>query len=74
MIPNHDLLTLQRALAQRRMRALEDFQSKITSIDQIAERARTKAEESRNNEVKKANAKANVIRSTGKMPGICFCF
>ncbi|KAL9328050.1 hypothetical protein ACSQ67_003053 [Phaseolus vulgaris] len=43
----------ERGLAQRRMRALEDFQDKITSIDHIAERAKTRAEESRKNEVKK---------------------
>ncbi|WVZ11462.1 hypothetical protein V8G54_015992 [Vigna mungo] len=64
----------ERVLAKRRIRALEDFQNKITSIDNIAERARNRAEESRKNEVNKANAKANVIRSTGKMPAICFCF
>lgn len=67
-------MKLQRVLAKRRMRALEDFQNKITAIDNIAERARTRAEESRKNEVNKAKAKANVIRSTGKMPAICFCF
>ncbi|QCD90346.1 Remorin [Vigna unguiculata] len=64
----------ERVIAKRRMRALEDFQNRITSIDHIADRARTSAEESRKNEVNKAKAKANVIRSTGKMPAICFCF
>nr|KYP65773.1 Uncharacterized protein At3g61260 family [Cajanus cajan] len=64
----------ERGLAQRRMKASEDFQNKITAIDKIAEGARTKAEESRKNEELKAKEKANVIRTTGKLPGICFCF
>jgi len=74
VIPDDDVVKLQRVIAKRRMRALEDFQNRITSIDHIADRARTSAEESRKNEVNKAKAKANVIRSTGKMPAICFCF
>ena len=74
VVPNHDFLKLQRGVAQRRMKALEDFQNKITAIDQIADGARTKAEESRRNEEQKTKEKANVIRTTGEMPGICFCF
>ncbi|BAT99103.1 uncharacterized protein HKW66_Vig0175260 [Vigna angularis] len=70
----HKLYEEERVHAKRKMRALEDFQNKITSIDNIAERARTRTEESRKNEVNKAKAKGNVIRSTGKMPAICFCF
>ncbi|KHN03627.1 hypothetical protein glysoja_031124 [Glycine soja] len=64
----------ERGVAQRRMKALEDFQNKITAIDQIADGARTKAEESRRNEEQKAKEKANAIQTTGEMPGICFCF
>ncbi|TKY69606.1 Remorin protein [Spatholobus suberectus] len=64
----------ERELEQRRLKALEKFQNKITSIDQVAGAARTKAEESRKNEELKAKEKANVIRTTGKLPGICFCF
>ncbi|KAK7407411.1 hypothetical protein VNO78_09314 [Psophocarpus tetragonolobus] len=64
----------ERGLAEKRMKSLEDFQNRITSIDQIANGARTKAAESRKNEEEKAKEKANVIRTTGKMPGICSCF
>ncbi|CAJ1931953.1 unnamed protein product [Sphenostylis stenocarpa] len=64
----------QRGVQQRMMRALDDFEYKNRCIDQIADGARTKAEESRRNEEQKAKEKANVIRSTGKTPGICFCF
>ncbi|KAL2349181.1 hypothetical protein Fmac_003181 [Flemingia macrophylla] len=64
----------ERRLAKRRMKALGDFQNNITIIDKIAERARTKAEENRKSEELKAKEKANVIKTTGKLPGICFCF
>ncbi|KAK7309843.1 hypothetical protein RJT34_06909 [Clitoria ternatea] len=60
-------------LVQRRLKALENFQNKTMYIDQIAGGARTKAEESRKNEELKAKEKANVIRTTGKMPRIFFC-
>ncbi|KAK7307069.1 hypothetical protein VNO77_39804 [Canavalia gladiata] len=64
----------EREREQRRMKSLENFHYKVKCIDQIAEGARTKAEESRRNEEIKAKEKADVIRTTGKLPRICFCF
>ncbi|XP_027361961.1 remorin-like isoform X2 [Abrus precatorius] len=64
----------ERDLIQRKLKAWDDFQTKYKYIDQIAVGARTKAEESRKNEELKAKEKANVIRTTGKLPRICFCF
>ncbi|RDX76672.1 hypothetical protein CR513_43311, partial [Mucuna pruriens] len=53
------LIKEERGLAQRRMKAFENFNNKITSIDKIADGARTKGEESRKNEEQKAKEKAN---------------
>ncbi|KAL5759405.1 hypothetical protein ACOSQ2_018243 [Xanthoceras sorbifolium] len=61
-------------LERKRMRALEKFRSDMDIINQIAGGARSQAEERRRNEELKAKEKANIIRTTGKVPATCFCF
>ncbi|KAJ7953885.1 Remorin like [Quillaja saponaria] len=61
-------------LELKRMKTLEKFRSEREYIDQIAGGARAQAQEKRRNEELKAKEKANIIRSTGKLPGTCFCF
>lgn len=56
------------------MKALKKYQDKMEYINQIAGGARAQAEERRRNEVLKAKEKANIIRTTGKIPGPCSCF
>ncbi|XP_027345772.1 remorin-like isoform X2 [Abrus precatorius] len=59
---------------RKKGKALRKYQEKMTYIDQIANGARAQADERRRNEVFKAKEKANVIRTTGKIPGPCSCF
>lgn len=73
-MPNHQLLKQQSELERRRLIALGKFRTKMVYIDQIAGGARSQAEEKRKNEELKAKEKANAIRTTGKLPGICPCF
>lgn len=59
---------------RKRMKASKKFEEKLDYINQIAGGARAQAEERRRNEVLKAKEKANIIRTTGKIPGPCSCF
>ncbi|TKY58929.1 Remorin, C-terminal [Spatholobus suberectus] len=59
---------------RKREKAFKKYQDKMNYIDQIAGGARAQAEERRRNEVLKAKEKANIIRTTGKIPGPCSCF
>lgn len=56
------------------MRAYEKFQSEMQYINGIAGGARAQADERRRNEEFKVKEKANIIRTTGKIPGACPCF
>ncbi|KAJ9549224.1 hypothetical protein OSB04_021767 [Centaurea solstitialis] len=58
----------------KRARALQTYNTEMEMIDQIAEGARSQAEENRRKEVKKVAEKANKIRSNGKIPTkTCLC-
>ncbi|CAJ1939764.1 unnamed protein product [Sphenostylis stenocarpa] len=59
---------------RKRAKALKKYQENMEYINQIAGGARAQAEERRRNEVLKAKEKANIIRTTGKVPGPCSCF
>ncbi|QCD82575.1 Remorin [Vigna unguiculata] len=59
---------------RKRGKALKKYEEKMNYINQIAGGARAQAEERRRNEVMKAKEKANIIRTTGKIPGPCSCF
>ncbi|XP_020215258.1 remorin 1.4-like isoform X2 [Cajanus cajan] len=59
---------------KKREKGLKKYQDKMSYINQIAGGARAQAEERRRNEVFKAKEKANIIRTTGKIPGPCSCF
>ncbi|WVZ24638.1 hypothetical protein V8G54_003182 [Vigna mungo] len=59
---------------RKRAKALKKYEEKVNYINQIAGGARAQAEERRRNEVLKAKEKANIIRTTGKIPGPCSCF
>ncbi|KAF8399555.1 hypothetical protein HHK36_015422 [Tetracentron sinense] len=61
-------------LARRRARALQHYRSEMARIDQIAGGARAQVEERRRNDESKAKEKVKKIRSTGKVPVMCFCF
>ncbi|GMP93871.1 hypothetical protein CsSME_00043533 [Camellia sinensis var. sinensis] len=61
-------------LERRRAKALRHYRSDMERIDQIAEGARSQAEENKRNEEFKMKEKANKIRSTGKIPATCLCF
>ncbi|XP_039689929.1 remorin isoform X3 [Medicago truncatula] len=59
---------------RKREKAWKKYQDKIKYIDEIAEGARAQSDERRKNETLKAKDKANIIRTTGKLPGACSCF
>ncbi|KAG5023651.1 hypothetical protein JHK85_019993 [Glycine max] len=59
---------------RKRAKVLKKYQDKMSYISQIAGGARAQAEERRRSEVLKAKEKANIIRTTGKIPGPCSCF
>lgn len=59
---------------RKRAKVLKNYQDKMNYISQIAGGARAQAEERRRSEVLKAKEKANIIRTTGKIPGPCSCF
>ncbi|MED6157597.1 hypothetical protein PIB30_024767 [Stylosanthes scabra] len=61
-------------LERRRFKVLENFNTDMKYIDTVANGARAKADKIRQNEELKAQEKANEIRKTGKLPGICSCF
>lgn len=52
---------------------MEDFRSETENIEQIAGGAREKARENRRDEEFKAKEKANIFRTTGRVPKTCFC-
>ncbi|KAK3222900.1 hypothetical protein Dsin_009925 [Dipteronia sinensis] len=68
-----DKIELQSESEQKRIKALQKFRSDIEIIDQIAGGARAQAEERRKNKELKAKAKADTIRTTGKVPRTCCC-
>ncbi|XP_076900817.1 uncharacterized protein LOC143555071 [Bidens hawaiensis] len=60
---------------KKRARALQNYNTDIEMIEQIAEGARSQAEENRRKEVIKAKKKADTIRLTGEIPKkTCLCF
>ncbi|KAL2344614.1 hypothetical protein Fmac_005899 [Flemingia macrophylla] len=59
---------------RKRAKGMKKYQDQMSYINQIAGGARAQAEERRRNEVLKAKEKANIIRTTGKIPGPCSCF
>ncbi|KAL8196449.1 hypothetical protein R6Q57_024744 [Mikania cordata] len=60
---------------KKRAGALQNYKSEMEMIDQIAEGARSQAEENRRKEVAKVKKKADTIRITGKIPTkTCLCF
>lgn len=60
---------------KKRARVLQNYKTEIEMIDQIAEGARSQAEENQRKEVIKVKEKAEVIRITGKVPTkACLCF
>ncbi|OIV89854.1 hypothetical protein TanjilG_27387 [Lupinus angustifolius] len=58
----------------KRVRAVKKYQSQMKYIDEIAAGARAESVERRRNEEFKAKEKANIIRTTGKLPRTCCCF
>ncbi|KAF7809061.1 remorin-like isoform X1 [Senna tora] len=58
----------------KKARSYEKFQSEMQYINGIAGGARAQAEERRRNEELKVKEKANIIRTTGKLPATCPCF
>ncbi|KAI3502510.1 hypothetical protein L1887_30621 [Cichorium endivia] len=60
---------------KKRARALQNYKTETEMIDQIAEGARSQAEENQRKEVIKVKEKADMIRITGKIPTkACLCF
>ncbi|XP_055831583.1 remorin 1.4 [Solanum dulcamara] len=55
-------------------RNLQHYKNKLVRIDQIANGARTQAEEKRRYEESKVKEKSNKIRLTGTGPVTCYCF
>ncbi|GLU09515.1 hypothetical protein SLE2022_263730 [Rubroshorea leprosula] len=60
-------------LEQRRAEALKKFQNEMEYIKQVVEGARAQAEKRQRNDELKVRQKANVIRTTGRVPRTCFC-
>ncbi|KAM3706862.1 hypothetical protein ACJW31_03G183500 [Castanea mollissima] len=58
---------------RRRLKALEKFRTEMEYINQVSGGAKAQAEERRKNEELKAKEKANIIRTTGKVPKTCLC-
>ncbi|CAI0390887.1 unnamed protein product [Linum tenue] len=62
-------------LERTRLKALERFRSDMDTVTQIAGGARAKTAEKQKIEELKVKQKADIIRSTGKVPrSTCFCF
>lgn len=59
---------------KKRAKAWRKYEDKIKYIDEIVAGARAQADDRRRNEILKAKDKANIIRTTGKLPGPCSCF
>ncbi|CAI8617602.1 unnamed protein product [Vicia faba] len=59
---------------RKKQKAWKKYEEKIKYIDGIAAGARAQSDEKRKNETVKAKEKANIIRTTGKLPGACSCF
>ncbi|KAI5387339.1 remorin isoform X2 [Lathyrus oleraceus] len=59
---------------RKKQKAWRKYEEKIKYIDGIAAGARAQSDEKRKNETVKAKEKANIIRTTGKLPGACSCF
>ncbi|XP_012572593.1 uncharacterized protein [Cicer arietinum] len=59
---------------RKREKARKKYEDKIKYLEEIAAGARAQSNERRNNETLKAKDKANIIRTTGKLPGACSCF
>ena len=64
---------MQSEVERRRVKALEKFRTEMEYINQISGGAKTQAEERRKDEELKAKEKANIIRTTGKVPKTCLC-
>jgi hypothetical protein len=59
---------------KKRVKGRKKYQDKMKYIDEIAVGARAQSDERRKNETRKAEEKAETIRTTGKLPGACSCF
>ncbi|XP_057422038.1 pollen-specific leucine-rich repeat extensin-like protein 1 isoform X2 [Lotus japonicus] len=59
---------------RKRAKAMRKYQDKMKYIDEIAGGARAQSHERLRNEELRAKEKANKIRTTGKLPGVCSCF
>jgi hypothetical protein len=64
---------VQSELERRRQKAMDDFRREIEYIEEISVGARQKAMEKRRAEESKAKEKANILRTTGRVPKTCFC-
>lgn len=53
---------------------MRKYQDTMKYIDEIAGGARAQSHERLRNEELRAKEKANKIRTTGKLPGVCSCF
>ncbi|GLT27587.1 hypothetical protein SLA2020_025740 [Shorea laevis] len=60
-------------LELRRAKALKKFQKEMEYIKQVVGGARAQAEKRQRNDELKVRQKANVIRTTGRVPRTCFC-
>lgn len=59
---------------RKRAKAMRKYQDTMKYIDEIAGGARAQSHERLRNEELRAKEKANKIRTTGKLPGVCSCF
>ena len=64
---------MQSEVERRRVKALEKFGAEMEHINQVSGGAKAQAEERRKDEELKAKEKANIIRTTGKVPKTCLC-
>lgn len=65
---------LQNQVELAMKRNLQHYKNKLARIDQIANGARTQAEEKRRYEESTVKEKSNKIRLTGTGPVTCYCF
>ncbi|XP_030449559.1 remorin 1.4-like [Syzygium oleosum] len=59
---------------RKRAKALQSFRAEMERIEKIAAAARAQAEDRQKSEESKAQDKAHILRTTGKLPKTCFCF
>lgn len=64
---------MQSEVERRRLKALEKFRIEMEYINQVSGGAKAQAEKRQKDEELKAKEKANIIRTTGKVPKTCLC-